>query len=83
MSGNIMEWCQDWLNYGAYTPQIDPVGPSSPDSIPFLQKRICRGGAYVTIDDFCSVSDVYGESPMEAYPYTGMRLVLIYHKFKP
>jgi len=41
MSGNIMEWCQDW--YGSYSSSAvtDPTGPSSSD-----YGRVVRGGAW-------------------------------------
>ena len=40
MSGNVAEWCQDWMGTYTSTPQTDPTGPMSG------QRRIVRGGSW-------------------------------------
>ncbi|MFC1736621.1 formylglycine-generating enzyme family protein [Candidatus Hydrogenedentota bacterium] len=42
MYGNAKEWCQDWWEWGGYSPdpQVDPTGPSSGLS------RVLRGGSF-------------------------------------
>jgi formylglycine-generating enzyme required for sulfatase activity len=47
MSGNVMEWCQDW--YGDYgtAAQTDPAGPSTG---PY---RVLRGGSWVNLGYLC------------------------------
>ena len=50
MSGNVMEWCQDW--YGAYSEgaQVNPHGPASGS------QRIMRGGSWNSAARSCRVS---------------------------
>ncbi len=70
MSGNIIEWCQDW--YGSYSSsaQTDPVGPSSGSD------RVCRGGCWLSLAKYCRVSyrDYYG--PSYRHNSNGLRLAL-------
>ena len=50
MSGNVIEWCQDW--YGSYgsSSQTNPMGPSSGSN------RVQRGGSFETQKKYCRVS---------------------------
>ena len=50
MSGNVMEWCQDW--YGSYSSeaQRDPKGPSSGSY------RVNRNGSWICFDWDCCVA---------------------------
>lgn len=50
MSGNVMEWCQDW--YGEYesTNQVNPKGPSTGSS------HVIRGGSSFLRESHCTVS---------------------------
>ena len=43
MSGNVLEWCQDWYAYGDYPsgPVTDPTGPAE---MTYGQQRVQRGG---------------------------------------
>ena len=74
MSGNVMEWCQDW--YGSYScsPQTNPTGVTSGS------KRVYRGGDFSSIPGACWPSCRYSMIPNErnAYGYdrVGLRLVL-------
>ena len=40
MSGNVFEWCQDWLGSYSSNAQTTPIGSSSGYS------RACRGGSW-------------------------------------
>ena len=42
MSGNVYEWCWDWLDRYSADPQDNPVGPATGDS------RVLRGGGFST-----------------------------------
>jgi len=71
MSGNVMEWCQDY--YGAYSaePQVNPAGPASGSG------RVTRGGSWGGEAVSCRVS--YrggGVAQSSAGHYRGLRLAL-------
>ena len=44
MSGNVNEWCNDWLHFYTRDAKVNPQGPSSPD--PRIGSRVLRGGNY-------------------------------------
>ena len=71
MSGNVLEWCQDWYgNYpnGAVT---NPQGPSSGSS------RVLRGGSWGDLASGCRVSDRDDFNPDYRGSYYGLRLALV------
>lgn len=72
MSGNVMEWCQDW--YGSYRsyPQINPTGGFS-DSY-----RVGRGGSWYGSAKNCRVSGRFPVTPSHRSIVIdlGLRLVL-------
>ena len=70
MSGNVAEWCLDWMAPYDSKQQTDPSGPASGDS------RILRGGHYNSVSAACSVFDRSWYEPAAASEYFGMRLVL-------
>ena len=69
MSGNVVEWCQDW--YGAYSSssQTNPTGPASASS------RVLRGGSWRHIEGYCRVSNRYDGGPSNRGYTIGFRLV--------
>ncbi len=51
MSGNVLEWCQDWCDVYTSAAQTNPTGPSSGYG------RVVRGGSYGSPTYFCRVPD--------------------------
>ncbi len=50
MTGNAMEWCQDWYGEDYYKKTIDEINPKGPEK---GEKRILRGGSYFDDDVVC------------------------------
>ena len=78
MSGNVMEWCQDY--YGLYSneAQTDPVGPSSGYG------RVTRGGSWGGTATSCRVSyRGAGTAPSSRGHYRGFRLAQSIHPIHP
>ena len=72
MSGNVLEWCNDWYNKNYYrnSPQTNPTGPSEGDY------RVLRGGSWFNYDGYVRVSDRYSHAPVYRYNDGGLRLAL-------
>ena len=70
MSGNVLEWCQDW--YGSYSSgsQTNPTGPTSGSG------RVLRGGSWYFDDDGCGVAYRCGSSASDTSINVGLRLAL-------
>jgi formylglycine-generating enzyme len=71
MTGNVSEWCNDWLDLDYYktSPGSDPRGPSSG----FY--RVYRGGSWHDFADLCRVACRLGDYPSLRIPfYRGFRL---------
>ena len=70
MSGNVLEWCQDW--YGSYSSssQRNPQGPNSGSS------RVIRGGSWDDSAGRCRVSYRYYGTPDDRRDILGFRLAL-------
>jgi formylglycine-generating enzyme required for sulfatase activity len=71
MSGNVLEWCQDW--YGSYSSnaQTNPNGPSGGSD------RVLRGGSWFNRARLCRVSYRLDYSPGYGCHDFGLRLVLV------
>ena len=71
MSGNVLEWCQDW--YGSYGSgsQTNPQGASSGSD------RVIRGGCWLNDARFCRVSYRSNGTPSDRGRSLGFRVVLI------
>ena len=70
MSGNVWEWCQDWLGNYNSSFQTNPTGPSSGSY------RILRGGSWSYIARTCRVSIRGYSKPADRYNRHGFRLAL-------
>ncbi len=70
MSGNVLEWCQDW--YGKYSSeaQTNPTGPTSGN------RHMLRGGSWNFYDGYCRVSWRGSYDLSYAFDYLGLRLAL-------
>lgn len=68
MIGNVEEWCQD--RYGAYPAGsvTDPLGP------PSGVDRVCRGGKWSSVPDFCRSAERERWKPSHYYNGLGLRL---------
>ena len=69
-SGNVQEWCSDWMApYGA-AEQVNPEGPADGES------RVLRGGHYNSTSPCCTVYDRAWYLPTGSYEYFGLRVVM-------
>jgi len=70
MSGNVFEWCSDWLVAYNNNAQNNPRGISSGTF------RVLRGGNWGSSARGCRISDRSGNPPNDGYEGFGFRLVL-------
>jgi formylglycine-generating enzyme required for sulfatase activity len=71
MTGNVWEWCQDWLDIDYYknSPSSNPQGPDSGRS------RICRGGSWDDDPSHAWVASRGSLVPNRCYEHVGFRIV--------
>jgi formylglycine-generating enzyme required for sulfatase activity len=69
MSGNVMEWCQDWNGSYPSGHVIDPVGPSSGSS------RLIRGGGWYSRTGICRLVHRNGNWPDGMHYGIGFRVL--------
>ncbi len=70
MSGNVLEWCNDW--YGDYSSSAQ-TNPKGPDSGTY---RVIRGGSWCINAMGCRCSDRVSGAPGNRYSNLGLRLCL-------
>ena len=70
MSGNVLEWCQDW--YGSYSssPVNNPTGPSTGSD------RVVRSGNWYFTAESCRSSYRSFNAPSDSFGGFGLRLAL-------
>ena len=69
MSGNVWEWCWDWLGKYPSIQQVDPQGASSGNY------RVYRGGAWGYSAGHMRSASRYSNSPGDSYRDLGFRVV--------
>lgn len=70
MSGNVAEWCTDWMAPYTEAALSDPRGPREGDS------RVLRGGHYNSTSPGCAVFDRGWYVPTGKTEYYGLRVVM-------
>lgn len=70
MSGNVWEWCQDWIGRYSSSDQTNPTGPSSGWA------RVYRGGSWGQDEWQCRVSCRDRMPPSQSDRFRGFRLVM-------
>ena len=68
MSGNVLEFCWDWLADYQETNGVERA--SGPE---FGKERVCRGGSWSPYTGFIYCGDRYGYDPNECYNFLGFR----------
>lgn len=70
MSGNVLEYCWDWLaSYDAIPGTGFVTGPE------YGSERVSRGGSWSPYTPFAAAGERYGYDPNECYNYMGFRIV--------
>ena len=70
MSGNVWEWCNDWLDVYNTDYQLDPTGPAEGGG------KVYRGGSFYRSDRDCRVSVRFNITPSTTSGQRGLRLAL-------
>ena len=70
MSGNVAEWCSDWMENYSAGEQTNPRGPRVGSS------RVLRGGHYNSVSAACTVYDRSWYIPTATSEYYGLRVVM-------
>ena len=70
MSGNVLEWCQDFYYHYSYDPQVNPVGPESGYT------NVVRGGGWDWDYMSCRVTCRNSYDPNERANNLGLRIAM-------
>lgn len=74
MSGNVAEWCMDWMYRYESKRETDPSGPTEN---PGHHKKIVRGGSYLTNERDMDIRHRSAQTYDTAEPHIGFRVILI------
>ena len=69
MSGNVLEFCWDWL-----ADYQDANGVERSSGPEFGKEKVCRGGSWSAYTGFIYCGDRYGYDPSERYDFLGFRI---------
>jgi formylglycine-generating enzyme required for sulfatase activity len=69
MSGNVFEWCSDWLNHYESSTQRNPVGSRGEH-----EYRIARGGSWSGDQNYCRSARRWADTPGSRANNLGFRL---------
>lgn len=78
MSGNVWEWCQDYLGEYPHFPIIDPTGPEFDEESNTWHVRVLRGAGWFRSAEECAISYRGGEDFEYSASDMGLRIVLKY-----
>jgi formylglycine-generating enzyme required for sulfatase activity len=70
MSGNVLEWCWDWMGSYNTTVQTDPHGPSSGST------RVFRGGSWTHPDSYSQIAFRQNHNPDFENNNIGFRIAI-------
>jgi formylglycine-generating enzyme required for sulfatase activity len=70
MSGNVAEWCWDWLNENGVRPETPPEG----DGPGVFAHRVTRGGSWRNNAETCAVTNRNYCRPFSSGTYLGFRV---------
>ena len=70
MTGNVLEWCQDWEGDYGSGHQTNPQGPSSGSY------RVSRGGCWIADANDCRVSFRFSCKQSDTNNFVGLRLAM-------
>lgn len=70
MSGNVYEWCWDWISDYSSGNNANPSGPENGNY------RVGRGGSWYSTDYYCRVEDRSSSEPENYNDNLGFRVVL-------
>ena len=74
MSGNVMEWCWDWLGNYSSSAKTNPSGPPTFRDPTRVQYKVIRGGSYSGSVLFCRVAYRHNNTPSFVATNLGFRV---------
>jgi formylglycine-generating enzyme required for sulfatase activity len=76
LSGNVQEWCWDWMNYAvSVTAASPPDGAAYSGTSPLANQKPFNGGGVGSNIIYSSVADRWGFTPDYTNSYVGFRVV--------
>jgi formylglycine-generating enzyme required for sulfatase activity len=76
LSGNVQEWCWDWMNYAVdVTPETPENGAAYRGTAPLANQKAFNGGGAGSNATYSCVADRWGYSPDYTDNYVGFRVV--------